>query len=146
MSVVTQPGVDFGHTSIYPFVPEKAAPLRVAILDEQGLTYEAHSTDYQSTQALADLVKTHFFFLKVGPELTFRFREAVWALADIEDAVVTDPKSQIRETFDARMRKEPKYWKDYYDGKQGRAADPSDLQLQRPHQILLVRPANRQIP
>ena len=116
VSVVTQPGVDFGHTSIYPFVPAKAAPLRDAILDEQGLTYEAHSTDYQSTAALADLVKNHFFFLKVGPELTFRFREAIWALASIEDAVVAGSKSQIRETFEARMTDDPGYWKDYYSG------------------------------
>lgn len=74
VSVVTQPGVDFGHTSIYPFVPEKAAPLSAAILGDAGLTFEAHSTDYQSTDALAALVENHFFFLKVGPELTFRFR------------------------------------------------------------------------
>jgi len=58
VSVVTQPGVDFGHTSIYPFVPEKAVPLSEAILSEENLTFEAHSTDYQSTQALADLVKS----------------------------------------------------------------------------------------
>lgn len=116
VSVVTQPGVDFGHTSIYPFVPEKAAPLRDAILDEQGLTYEAHSTDYQSTEALSDLVKNHFFFLKVGPELTFRFREAIWALAQIENAVISGPKSCIRETFAARMSEDPGYWKDYYSG------------------------------
>ena len=41
---------------------------------------EAHSADDQSTDALAALVKDHFF-LKVGPELIFRFREAVWALS-----------------------------------------------------------------
>lgn len=85
VSVVTQPGVDFGHTSIFPFVPEKARPLSEAILSEPGLTFEAHSTDYQATDALAALVENHFFFLKVGPELTFRFREAVWALAALED-------------------------------------------------------------
>jgi len=71
---------------------------------------------YQSTAALADLVKNHFFFLKVGPELTFRFREAIWALASIEDAVVAGSKSQIRETFEARMTDDPGYWKDYYSG------------------------------
>lgn len=116
VSVVTQPGVDFGHTSIYPFVPEKAAPLRDAILDESGLTYEAHSTDYQSTGALADLVKNHFFFLKVGPELTFRFRESVWALAQIEEEVVSGPKSKIRETVATQMTQEPGYWADHYSG------------------------------
>ena len=116
VSVVTQPGVDFGHTSVYPFLPVKAAPLREAIIDEVGLTYEAHSTDYQSTNALADLVKNHFFFLKVGPELTFRFREAIWALAQIEEEIINDPKSLIRETFEQQMTKDPGYWVNYYNG------------------------------
>lgn len=116
VSVVTQPGVDFGHTSVYPFLPIKAAPLRDAIIDEVGLTYEAHSTDYQSTNALADLVKNHFFFLKVGPELTFRFREAIWALAKIEEEIINDPKSLIRETFEEQMTKDPGYWVNYYNG------------------------------
>ena len=116
VSVVTQPGVDFGHTSVYPFLPVKAAPLRDAIIDEVGLTYEAHSTDYQSTNALSDLVKNHFFFLKVGPELTFRFREAIWALAQIEEEIINDPKSLIRETFEQQMTKDPGYWVNYYNG------------------------------
>lgn len=116
VSVVTQPGVDFGHTSVYPFLPVKAAPLRDAIIDEVGLTYEAHSTDYQSTNALSDLVKNHFFFLKVGPELTFRFREAIWALAQIEEEIINDPKSLIRETFEEQMTKDPGYWVNYYNG------------------------------
>jgi D-tagatose-1,6-bisphosphate aldolase subunit GatZ/KbaZ len=116
VSVVTQPGVDFGHTSVYPFLPVKAAPLREAIIDEVGLTYEAHSTDYQSTNALSDLVKNHFFFLKVGPELTFRFREAIWALAQIEEEIINDPKSLILETFEQQMTKDPGYWVNYYNG------------------------------
>ena len=125
VSVVTQPGVDFGHTQVYPFVPEKALPLSDAILTEDGLTYEAHSTDYQSTDALADLVKNHFFFLKVGPELTFRFREAVWALASIEAQLdVTEP-SNIRAVFEDRMRANPGYWQNYYSG------SPEEVRLLR---------------
>ena len=116
VSVVTQPGVDFGHTSIYPFVPEKAQPLRDAIKTEEGLTYEAHSTDYQSTRALADLVKNHFFFLKVGPELTFRFREAVWALASVEAQICVEDSSKIVEVVSTRMIENPGYWQDYYSG------------------------------
>lgn len=116
VSVVTQPGVDFGHTSIYPFAPEKASLLREAIQRENGLTYEAHSTDYQSTQALSDLVKSHFFFLKVGPELTFRFREAIWALSQIENEVITGQKSNIRRVLEARMMAESGYWEAYYSG------------------------------
>lgn len=116
VSVVTQPGVDFGHTSIYPFVPEKAKPLSDAILSMEGLTFEAHSTDYQPTSALAALVETHFFFLKVGPELTFRFREAVWALAEIEAQMnVADP-SHVREIMTRRMTEAPGNWQNYYSG------------------------------
>jgi len=113
---ITQPGVDFGHSSIYPFLPEKARLLSEAILLEDGLTYEAHSTDYQSTTALADLVKHHFFFLKVGPELTFRFREAVWALAAIEDQMELDRPSNIRDIILGQMNANPEYWQDYYSG------------------------------
>jgi len=116
VSIVTQPGVDFGHTSIYPFVPEKAAHLSEAILAQKGLTLEAHSTDYQSTEALADLVKKQFFFLKVGPELTFRFREAVWALAEIEAQMGLADASNIREVLAHRMQEAPENWQDYYSG------------------------------
>jgi len=116
VSVVTQPGVDFGHTQIYPFIPEKAQPLSKAILSEDGLTYEAHSTDYQSTDALADLVKNHFFFLKVGPELTFRFREAVLALASIEAQLDVAEPSNIRAVIEERMTQSPGNWQSYYNG------------------------------
>ncbi|MEP1695509.1 MAG: class II D-tagatose-bisphosphate aldolase, non-catalytic subunit [Paracoccaceae bacterium] len=116
VSVVTQPGVDFGHSSIYPFEPEKARPLSDAILTEDGLTFEAHSTDYQSTEALGDLVKNHFFFLKVGPELTFRFREAVWALASIEEQLGLEQPSNIRNVIKAQMNANPGNWQSYYNG------------------------------
>lgn len=113
VSVVTQPGVDFGHTSIFPFVPEKARPLSDAILGYDGLTFEAHSTDYQSNNGLTDLVRGHFFFLKVGPELTFRFREAIWALAEIDQRL---NGQDIRPLIDARITAKPDYWSAYYGG------------------------------
>lgn len=116
VSVVTQPGVDFGHTSIYPFVPQKAKPLSAAILKSKGLTFEAHSTDYQPTTALGSLVENHFFFLKVGPELTFRFREAVWALAEIEAQMSVKEPSRIREIMTQRMTDAPDNWQNYYSG------------------------------
>lgn len=118
VSVVTQPGVDFGHTSIYPFVPEKARPLKETIVRHDGLTFEAHSTDYQPAAALAALVENHFFFLKVGPELTFRFREAVWALAEIESQMDIDTPSRIRDVLTRRMHDSPGHWRDYYAGSQ----------------------------
>lgn len=115
-SVVTQPGVDFGHSTIFPFVSEKALALSNAILTSSDLVFEAHSTDYQSTEALAELVGQHFFFLKVGPELTFRFREAIWALAGIEDQLLGDASSGVRHIIRNRMVSEPKNWSAYYSG------------------------------
>lgn len=122
VSVVTQPGVDFGHTSIYPFVPAKARPLSEAILNEDGLTFEAHSTDYQPTDALASLVENHFFFLKVGPELTFRFREAVWALAEVEAQLTVQDLSHVREIMTQRMIDAPENWRNYYGGSDAEVA------------------------
>jgi D-tagatose-1,6-bisphosphate aldolase subunit GatZ/KbaZ len=125
VSVVTQPGVDFGHSSIYPYIPAKAQPLKEAILREDGLTFEAHSTDYQPTSALRALVDTHFFFLKVGPELTFRFREAVWALADIETRIKPATPSNFKEVMATAMTQNPDYWEPYYRG------TPSEIETQK---------------
>lgn len=116
VSVVTQPGVDFGHSSVWPFEPMAAMPLAEAILGQPGLTFEAHSTDYQPAGALGDLVANHFFFLKVGPELTFRFREAVFALAAIEDEMAVPSPSNLRQTIARRMEEGPDHWRGYYRG------------------------------
>lgn len=125
VSVVTQPGVDFSHTSVFGFDPAAAAPLASSIHTDPGLSFEAHSTDYQSTRALRDLVANHFFFLKVGPELTFRFREAVFALAALEDLVAPSTPSHIRDVIAARMDENPSHWRDYYKG--------------TPHDVALLR-------
>lgn len=113
-SIVTQPGVDFGHTSIYDFVPDAVGDLRSAILSEPGLTFEAHSTDYQPTSTLGELVVNNFFFLKVGPELTFKFREAVFALAAIETELRPADPSRIVEKLERVMGMHPEYWDEYY--------------------------------
>lgn len=115
VSVVTQPGVDFSHTSVFTFDPAPAEPLAQSILTESGISYEAHSTDYQPTESLAQLVQAHFFFLKVGPELTFRFREAVFALAEIESELVP-ASSGLKQIIAKRMDDNDGYWRDYYQG------------------------------
>ena len=116
VSVVTQPGVDFNHSGIHRFAPPAAQELVAALRPYEGLTFEGHSTDYQPTAALAELVEHHVFFLKVGPELTFRFREAVFALAAIEDRLCPTTRSAIVEVLDAAMDRNPQDWEAYYSG------------------------------
>jgi len=117
VSVVTQPGVDFSHTAIHRFEPSKASELSAAVKNFDNLSFEAHSTDYQPTDALVELVNQHFFFLKVGPELTYRMREAVFSLAKIEDALIPESdRSGLLQAIDHAMHQEPEHWTPYYRG------------------------------
>jgi D-tagatose-1,6-bisphosphate aldolase subunit GatZ/KbaZ len=120
IAVVVQPGVEFGDTAVFPYTTEKARELsQFAEKQWQGV-YEAHSTDYQTAVALRQMVRDHFAILKVGPWLTFAFREAVFALAAVEQEWLGDRKgiaiSRVRESLEEAMLANPQYWKGYYRG------------------------------
>jgi len=115
IALVVQPGVEFDHHKVIDYRPEKAAALSRFIEAEPGMVYEAHSTDYQTPERLAELVRDHFAILKVGPGLTFALRETLWALADIEAAMNPGQgASNFKDTVLEVMRAEPDYWKKYY--------------------------------
>jgi len=81
------------------------------------LVFEAHSTDYQTAEGLYNLVRDHFAILKVGPGLTFAFREAVFALSHIEDEWVdASQRSNIRDVIEQTMLDNPDNWQGYYHG------------------------------
>ena len=87
------------------------------------MIYEAHSTDYQPAEALRNLVRDHFAILKVGPALTFAFREGVFALAMIENELFsTDSSSNLMEILDAVMVQHPEHWRKYYHGNEAEQA------------------------
>ena len=114
---VVQPGVEFDHHNVIDYDPVEAQALSHAISAVPGMVYEAHSTDYQTRDALGALVNDHFAILKVGPGLTFAMREALWAL-DAMDQELTPASQQacLRDTVLERMRRQPKYWERYYHG------------------------------
>jgi D-tagatose-1,6-bisphosphate aldolase subunit GatZ/KbaZ len=124
VALVVQPGVEFGDERVHDYDPAAARPLVAFVGGVPGIVYEAHSTDYQTPEGLAALVRDHFAILKVGPWLTFAFREAVFALEAIERESLADrkgvPLSGLRDVLDAAMRREPAYWKDYYRGDEAR--------------------------
>ena len=117
IGLVVQPGVEFDHHDVVDFQPDKARALSAAIEKFSGLIYEAHSTDYQTPDALAALVRGHFAILKVGPGVTYALRETLWALSFIEDEILGSAKSNLRDVVLDVMHAEPKYWNKYYTDK-----------------------------
>jgi len=120
IAVVVQPGVEFGDVTIVEYDREKAKALSEFIQKYNNLTYEAHSTDYQSGKSLRQMVEDSFSILKVGPWLTFTFREAVFALALMEKELLDSKKgvllSDIIKIIDDTMLKIPTYWRKHYSG------------------------------
>jgi len=116
VGVVVQPGVEFGDDFVLPYQPSAAKELS-KFIESQAMVYEAHSTDYQTGDALKNLVRDHFAILKVGPGLTFAFREAIFALALIENKLIPkDARSNIIHVLDDVMVKHPEHWRKYYRG------------------------------
>lgn len=119
IAVVAQPGVEFGDAQVHFYAPDAAAALSESILAYPGLVFEGHSTDYQPRSLLRRLVEDHFAILKVGPGLTFAFREAVFALEHIEKHLVDRDRVQpagLSEAIETAMLKNPAHWKKYYHG------------------------------
>ncbi|TBV72138.1 D-tagatose-bisphosphate aldolase, class II, non-catalytic subunit [Pseudoxanthomonas winnipegensis] len=124
---VVQPGVEFDHHSVIDYAPDKAVALSRSITTVPNMVFEAHSTDYQTRDALAALVRDHFAILKVGPGLTFALREALWALDAIErEWIEPTRQARPREVVLQRLHAEPGHWRRYYHG-QGHALE-IDLQ------------------
>ncbi|WP_237932152.1 tagatose-bisphosphate aldolase subunit KbaZ [Buttiauxella sp. S19-1] len=126
IGLVVQPGVEFDHTQVIDYQPEKSLFLSQMIEAFDTLVFEAHSTDYQTPQALQQLVQNHFAILKVGPALTFALREALFSLAAIEHELRPAHKcSGLREVLENVMLEQPEYWKHHYHG------NTSDCRLAR---------------
>jgi len=118
IALVVQPGVEFDHHKVIDYRPDQARALSRFIEAQPGLVYEAHSTDYQTTENLAALVRDHFAILKVGPGLTFALRETLWALAEIEREMLgPEHGSNFKDIVLDTMRAEPDYWRKYYHDK-----------------------------
>ncbi|MFC1235491.1 tagatose-bisphosphate aldolase subunit GatZ [Vibrio sp. F74] len=114
VGIVVQPGVEFDHSSVIHYKPEEAKDLSLYI-ESTDFIYEAHSTDYQTKEAFRELVRDHYAILKVGPAVTFALREAVFALADIEEELVaSEAKSHIKDVIHEVLLDDQTYWKNYY--------------------------------
>jgi len=114
IALVVQPGVEFDHHKVVDYVPAKARALSSCIERVPGLVFEAHSTDYQTPQSLAQLVRDHFAILKVGPGATFALRETLWGLAEIGREWLGEAGGDFKQAVLGAMRAHPGYWQKYY--------------------------------
>ncbi len=118
IAIVVQPGVEFGDNNVFDYTRNKSARLKKKIEEEENFVYEAHSTDYQLDDSLKKMVEDHFAILKVGPWLTYTFREALFALVMIEKELLSTRKdvnlSNLTDVIDTSMKKNPAYWEKYY--------------------------------
>lgn len=115
LAVVVQPGVEFDHSQVHLYQAHSALPLTEFIQHQAPLVFEAHSTDYQTAAQLRALVQGRFAILKVGPELTFALREALFALSMIEDELIpANQRSQLRKRCKSTLLAKPDHWQKFY--------------------------------
>lgn len=121
IGLVVQSGAEFGDASVFEYRTENTDALKKELPSTPALVYEAHSTDYQTPAALRRMVEDHFAILKVGPWLTYAFREAIFSLVAIEREWLAGREgvrvSKVRESLEAAMLQNPGYWKSYYGGR-----------------------------
>ncbi len=120
MALVVQPGVEYGDILVHEYERGKTQELSRFISNYDNIIYEAHSTDFQTKDKLREMVEDHFAILKVGPALTFAFREAIFALELIEREWLSGRKgiilSNVRNILELAMLDNPRYWRKYYAG------------------------------
>jgi len=129
IAFVVQPGVEFIGDRVFDYNSENAKDLCAALKTVgRPLIFEGHSTDYQTTGALAQLRSDGVGILKVGPGLTFALREGLFALEAIEKEMlsgVARPRSEFSAVLEDVMLTDDQYWRSYYSG------DAERLRLQR---------------
>lgn len=117
IAVVVQPGVEFGDAQVFYYDSEAATALTDSLKDYPEIAFEGHSTDYQSKKCLKAMVEDGIAILKVGPALTFGLREALFALDNIEKALVAEEKrANFVDVLEEVMLANPKNWQKHYHG------------------------------
>lgn len=122
--LVVQPGVEFGALEVQHLPMDRDPGLRGAVAHHQGVVLEAHSTDYQRAAAFPRLAELGFAFQKVGPALTFAWREGIYALDRLAQVAGWIDRD-LSETMESAMLADPRHWQRHLDAAAG------NLRLQR---------------
>ena len=113
--LVVQPGVEFSPMSVHHLPLSRDPGLRKATAPHPGVCLEAHSTDYQHPAAFPRLAELGFAFQKVGPALTFAYRQAAYALDHLRDLAGWG-EATLRPQMERIMLASPGHWQGHYHG------------------------------
>jgi D-tagatose-bisphosphate aldolase class II non-catalytic subunit len=121
--LVVQPGVEFSPMEVHHLPLARDPGLLTALKDWPNLCLEAHSTDYQHPEAYPRLAQLGFAFQKVGPALTFAWREALYALDTIRAQNGWSTGPSLPDVMEEVMLANPAHWQAHIHG--------TDQRLQR---------------
>lgn len=113
--LVVQPGVEFTPMHVHHLPRDRDPGLRAAIAHAGGVCLEAHSTDYQTPDTFPRLARMGFAFQKVGPALTFAWRQALYALDSLRP-VAGWGTAILPPAMEALMTRDPASWQGHYHG------------------------------
>ncbi len=117
IGVVVQPGVEFSDSQVFLYDSNEAAELTKSIDKFEGLVFEGHSTDYQTKECLRQMVEDNIAILKVGPAMTYRFREALFVLSYIEgELILPEHRANFPSVLENAMLQNPGNWDKHYHG------------------------------
>ena len=118
IAVVVQPGVEFSNKDIHDYDRTQAKELCEKLKEYPHLVFEGHSTDFQFSNKLKEMVEDGVAILKVGPALTYALREGLFSLSSIEKELIKNESKRANfiETLEKTMLKYPKDWEKYYNG------------------------------
>jgi D-tagatose-1,6-bisphosphate aldolase subunit GatZ/KbaZ len=111
-----------GHDgeTVFPFSQQTIRDFNRDCIDTIPNLMGAHNIDFQPQSVLNELVNTKFAYLRVGSELTYTMREAIFSLAMMENETLQGKPgvylSNLMGELDKAMQSSPDNWKKYYRG------------------------------
>lgn len=117
VGVVVQPGVEFGIDEVNVYDRKKAKKLCQVLKKYPDIVFEGHSTDYQPSKKLQEMVEDGIAIIKVGPALTNALREGLFALSHIEKNLIEESnQSHFVDLLEEEMLKDESKWINHYRG------------------------------
>lgn len=106
-AVVVQPGLGFSDAQIHRFDIQSPNALSPALGENERLCFQIHAMDYQPQSVHAELARRNAAIIRIGPALTFAWREAIYALSHVRHWL--DGSPHISGLIDELMRDDPRH-------------------------------------